>query len=99
MSQHQVGDILTWDFQADVFQGRYQLVEHEGGSNWIAESLPPTEVEIDAIIATGADHEARGFSWLGTIEEVMAEVERRQTEAGRRFKIRMVSAATYAAAF
>lgn len=91
--QRKPGDIHTFDYQADIFGGRYRLIKSLGGGKWLAEHMEPTDEELDAILATA------GQSSWDTPERVEAEALRRIEDAGTTFTIHFVSAARYAEAF
>jgi hypothetical protein len=93
------GDIRTWDNQADGFGGQYRLLDDLGAGSWLAENLAPSDAVVDAILECAAYAEAHGHSYLGTIDEVEAEVARREADAGRTFKVRLVSRDAYDAHF
>lgn len=57
----QIGDVREFDFQADVFRGRYRLVENVGGNAWVVEFLAPDDAELDRIVEHYANAEARGY--------------------------------------
>lgn len=92
-----VGDVHTWDAQADHLRGRYELVEHLGGSRWRIRNLPPDDAEVDRILDYFARNEARGHGFDCTVEALMAEVAERS--AGREMEVEFVSAERYAAYF
>ena len=81
------GDIRTWDYQADCFGGQYRLVEDLGAGTWLCEHLPPSDETVDAIVALAAEHEARGFSYLGTVDELMDEVDHAVLEFSKRLTV------------
>lgn len=102
------GDIGTWDFQADMFQGQYRFVEQTGRNEWIIEQLPPSE----ELIERAFQHYSSPGAYLGihdpwgperrdnTPEEAwVEEITNREERAGEQMKIRIVSRATYDAAF
>lgn len=93
----QVGDVRTWDYQSDIFQGEYKLVENLGGSLWRAEHLPPSEAVIDRILEVAVN--GRPGQWMTTIEEVECEIADRVRRAGTTFEIRLVSLRQWAEMF
>ncbi len=90
--RHHAGQVLTWDFQADIFAGQYQLVERTGPSQWVAVHLPPSEAEIQSI----REDPLFGGDSPESAEE---EIRRRFDRAGQPFPIRFVSAREYAEYF
>jgi hypothetical protein len=80
------GDIRHWDYQSDIFQGRYQLVAESTAVKglWTAMRLEPTDAEIDQIMACDSPY-------LGGEREVLARID----QAGTTFEIRLVSAASF----
>jgi len=59
-----VGDVITWDYQSDVFQGQYRLVEDLGRGTWRAEHLEPNDELIEsarAIQFVSAERYAAAF--------------------------------------
>lgn len=86
----QPGDIRTWNFQSDVYGGRYQLVRHLGGQKWEAVRLEPSDEEIDLIL---------NDKWGGTDEQKEATVLRRIEDAGTTFQLRLVSSDEWARYF
>lgn len=95
----QVGDIRQWDFQADVFEGEYRLVEDLGGGRWIIEALAPSDALIDRVLAIAAGQEASGASWMSSMAEVEREIAERQARAGEQMTVQFISSAQYAEAF
>jgi hypothetical protein len=103
-----VGQILRHNFQADVYQGEYMLVEDLGGGKWVVENLPPSEELIEAVYAyvSTSPHHLGYFDPFGpgrremTRDEAwVAEIEDRMASAGRRSTVQFVSRAAYAAHF
>jgi hypothetical protein len=82
----QAGDILTWDYQSDIYQGRYQLVAESTTTKglWTAMRLEPTDAEIEEILADEG-------SYCGGEREVLDRID----QAGTTFQIRLVSAASF----
>ncbi len=104
-----VGDIHRSDFQSDVFQGEYRLVENKGKGVWVIEYLEPSDEILDAIMQ---DYLHGEYPMLGyhdafgperrrqTRQEACdEEIMRRIDRAGTRSEVRFVSSARYAAAF
>jgi hypothetical protein len=104
-----IGDVLTFDFQSDDFEGEYRLVEHAGGRRWVAEYVEPSDELIDRATAhyLHAAHPYLGYvdpfgpgRREATRQEALdAEILERIERTGRRFQIEFVSAARYAEAF
>jgi hypothetical protein len=98
--RHKVGDELRFDYQADVFQRGYRLIENLGKGSWRAEILPLTDEALDAMLAEQAREIAaiaagrRGGLWM-TDERIAEEI----AEEGRIFEIRFCSAERYAEMF
>jgi hypothetical protein len=103
-----IGDIMTWDYQSDIYGGQYRLIEDLGGGRFVAEYLEPSDEVIDRIINDFMD----GHGYLDYIdpfgpnrrrvtaqESLDMEIMQRIERAGQTFKIQIVSAATYHAAF
>lgn len=98
-SNHQPGDIHQWDFQNDMFRGSYRLIEEIEPNVWEVERLAPTDAETDAILELAANHEAKGFSWMSDIDQLMQEIDNRIADAGSRTQIRMISRAQFSSEF
>jgi hypothetical protein len=103
-----VGDIHKWDYQADVFQGEYRLVEDLGKGSWIIEDLEPSDELIDeaytSYFSPGAYlgyHDPFGPERrVATPQEAFdEEILHRIDRAGQRREIQFVSSARYHAMF
>lgn len=46
----QVGQVMKWDHQSDVFHGEYRLVKDLGGGKWEIEELEPSDELIDEVL-------------------------------------------------
>jgi len=84
-----VGDIKRHDFQADIFEMPYELVEDLGNGVWKCRRLEPDEHSLAKMAETEGDRYCDGYEAL---EWAMAHV-------GETFEIRFVSHAQWAAAF
>ena len=102
------GDVVEYDFQADVFRGRFRLVERVGRNRWLVEDLEPDEAETNRIL----DYYTSADAYLGyhdpfgperrqaTPDEAFErEIAERRERAGRRHEIEFISAARYAEYF
>lgn len=49
--QYMVGDIRKWDFQSDVFEGEYRIVESLEGNRYRIERLEPSDELIERATA------------------------------------------------
>jgi len=67
------GTILTHDYQADPFGGRYQLVEQTGPDTWLVEDLAPDSDEEDRILAHYETAEAEGYGTCPIWDKTWAE--------------------------
>jgi hypothetical protein len=104
-----VGDVLTWDYQSDVFKGQYRLVENLGRGVWRAENLEPSDELIEAARAYYLDSENPYLDWIDPFgperrratrqESFDAEILVRIENAGHTFEIQFVSAERFNAAF
>lgn len=72
-TSHAPGDVLTHDYQADVFLGQYRLVELQADGSWLAENLPPSEEEIERIFAYYATAEEKGYGTCPIWNKTWAE--------------------------
>lgn len=79
------GDILRLNFQADVYQRRYELVERTGPKTWLCRYLP---LEPDKVEQMRADPY--------TDED---QIAREEADTGTTFTQRFVTAAEYARYF
>lgn len=100
----QVGEIRQFNFQADVYGGRYRLVKHLGGTSWEAEHVEPSDEEIDAIMNDPSEYAGGGVYIMpdgsavfpkGREETALARID----QTGARFNIRIVSAAEFSRHF
>ena len=82
-TQRQVGDVLTFDFQGDIYRGQYRLLEHLGKQVWRAEHLPVT------------DEQLAEMEKYETEEYILSRVD----EAGKTFEVRLVSREEYSKYF
>lgn len=85
-----VGDIRSFDYQSDIYRGQYRLVRDIGDGVWLAEHLEPTDEMIDAIMNDEA---------MARYRDPESEVLDRIDQAGTRFRVRLVSASTFASYF
>ena len=104
-----IGDVLKFDFQADVFRGEYRLIEDLGKGLFIAEHVEPS----DELIAEATKYYLESESpYLGyhdpfgperreaTRQEALdEEILKRIDYAGETFRVELVSAARYAEMF
>lgn len=67
-SAHQVGDVHRFDFQADVWRGRYQLTERHDDGSWTCTRLDDDDEIIDAILASDDPY-------CGGADEVLRRIE------------------------
>lgn len=104
-----VGDVITWDYQSDVFQGQYRLVEDLGRGTWRAEHLEPNDELIESARAYYLESEHPDLDWIDPFgperrratrqESFDMEILGRIKNAGHVFEVQFVSAERYAAAF
>lgn len=99
----QVGDTMKFDFQSDVFEGEYRLVEDLGNGQFVAEYLEPSDELIDAVLDyyLNTPVERICLGWVDPFgpgrrpatpqETADQEIMKRIDDAGRRFKIEIVS--------
>jgi hypothetical protein len=71
------GDIHRHDSQADIWRGRYQLIERVPGKpkTWICETLPDDDEIIDAIVDYWAGQEAAGATTSPVWDRTWAECD------------------------
>jgi hypothetical protein len=71
------GDIKRWDFQSDIYGGRYRLIEKVAGKpgTWVIERLGPDEQTIDAIVAHYLNVEANGWMTTPIWDKTWAECD------------------------
>lgn len=79
------GQIKHFDFQSDIYQMRYELVENLGGNVWKCRYLEPTDEQVEMVLADKYGGEAA----------VLELIDR----AGTTFETRFISAAAYAEYF
>lgn len=108
MKNVNVGDIFTSDYQSDIYEGQYRLVEDQGNGNWVAEYVEPNDELIERVrVDMFSEHAYLGYHdpfgperRIATPQEAFdKEICDRIDRAGRRFELRFVSSATYAAMF
>lgn len=109
MKTYAPGTVLTHDFQSDPFGGRYEILEHLGGREYLVRDLPDT----DEIIEEIGDYYATPGAYLEWVdpfgpgrrratpeESWLLEVERRaEYRNGEPRKVRFATAAEYHAHF
>ena len=80
------GDILRHDGQADVYRGRYQLIEKVAGerNTWVCETLPDDDEIIEAIFDFWAGQEAAGATTSPIWDKTWAECDEDAGEHPRR---------------
>lgn len=89
MTTRQPGDICRWDFQSDIYESPYRLVEDLGGGVWKCERIEPDEHTLEKMMELEGDRYCDGYEAL---EWALAHV-------GETFEVRFVSHAQWAAAF
>jgi hypothetical protein len=88
-----VGEIRTWNFQSDVYGGRYQLVRHIEGDLWEAMHLEPSDEELEAILSDVS------LTWEGSARFQEECALHRIENAGTLFQLRIVSSDQFATYF
>jgi hypothetical protein len=106
---HQVGDVLKHDFQADVFEGEYRLVEDLGGGSWLAETVEPSDELIEAARVYYLEGQSPCLNYVDPFgpgrrratrqESLDMEILERIERAGWTFKIQFTSRAKWAEMF
>lgn len=104
----QIGDVYKWDYQSDIFQGEYRIVENLGGGRWIIEDVEPSDELIDEVI----HYYQQPGAYLGwhdpfgperrkaTVQEAIdEEILTRIDRTGTRREVKFISAAQYASMF
>lgn len=112
MSKIEVGNVLRWDFQSDVFRGEFRLLEHLRGSVWRAEYVEPLDALIEEAVAYFLSADPSSCAAMGyhdpfgperrlrTPQEALdAEILDRIEQTGQQFEIAFVSEARWAEAF
>lgn len=84
------GTIAHFDFQADIYRGRFRYLEPVAGerSVWLCEYLEPTDDELEVILNDSSPY-------CGGEGEALERIDR----AGQRFVVRVVSPAAWAGMF
>lgn len=94
------GAVFQFDFQADVFQGRYRLVERARPTatfkrnGWIVEILGPDEAEEERIRAYAATPEGSNRA-SSSFCDAEAEIAERKARAGERTTFQFTSSKRY----
>lgn len=80
------GEIRRHDFQADIWRGRYQVIEKVAGERnaWVCETIPDDDEIIDAIIDFWADQEAKGTQTSPIWSKTWAECDESKGERPER---------------
>jgi hypothetical protein len=107
-----VGDILTWDYDSDVYQGQYRLIMDLGRNTFEAEHLEPSDELIDRVAQYVFNADPESFCAMGyhdpygperrlrTPQEALdAEILDRIERAGTTFKVEIVSRERFASHF
>jgi hypothetical protein len=104
-----VGDVLKFDYQSDVFEGEYYLVEDLGGGCWLAANVEPSAELIEAarIYYFEDEHAYLGYHdpfgperRVATRQEAWdEEIMNRIDRTGEMFKIQFTSRAKWAEMF
>ena len=90
------------DFQGDVWESPYTLIEHLGADLYTAKFLPAEPRQLDAILALAAAEEEAGYrGMLGDdkLAGAQAEWDKLNAQEGETFKVRLTSREAYEAAF
>lgn len=114
MAKPEIGQIRKTDFQADIFEGEYEIVADLGDGTWEIRYLEPSDEVLDRIESI---YRSGGF-YLGYVDPfgpgrreldrndpadvefaMMREIEERIERAGSTSRIRFVSAAEHARHF
>jgi hypothetical protein len=89
------------NFQSDVYRGEYQLIKRVSGNVWECEYLAPDAAMLDEMIDHAIVEDENGWwgEFRGDLDAVQQEWDRRVARTGERFRVRLVSAAEFAAHF
>jgi hypothetical protein len=94
------GSIHSFDFQADIFEGQFEIVGYDTATgDYTAAYLAPNDRVIEAIIASAENGSYYAAPGEDRWERAEREIQERTAQAGKTFKIRFVSAAAYAEYF
>jgi hypothetical protein len=100
------GEIRKFDFQSDVFEGEYKLVEKLEGNIWLIENLPPSDEMIARIEEVyrgghmylgyhdpfGPERRKREFANPDDVQAAIdEEINERRERAGEQTRMRFVS--------